>query len=361
MKNPAPSDRDKSVSPRSPGVSPASEKPGGTAALQNSSPAIQLLGLTKRFGHTLAVDKLSLKIQRGSTFGLLGPNGAGKSTTIKMLMGMLSISDGQARVLGVDVQADPLQIKQRVGYVPETHCIYRWMRVREVLGFCKSFFPTWNDKTCREMLDLFQLEPEKKVKHLSKGMLTKLSLLLAVSHEPELLLLDEPLSGLDPIAREEFLDGVLRTICDRGQTVLISSHMLDDVRRLADTIGILNNGRLVVQGSVDELLTSTKRIRATLRDGFRPSQAFSGKTGTGSQPTIAGGAKNASGEAPVPVLPGVIWQRVEGREWTITVRDFSPEKVQQVREIDGVERADVIDMGLEELFKDFIRGQRVAK
>ena len=226
-----------------------------------------------------------------------------------------------------------MQVKRRVGYVPETHNIYRWMRVHEVIGFCKSCFPTWNDQTCREMLDLFCLDPEKKVKHLSKGMLTKLSLLLAVSHEPELLLLDEPLSGLDPIAREEFLDGVLRTICDRGQTVVISSHMLDDVRRLSDMIGILNNGRLVVHGSVDELLTSTKRIRATLRDGFRPSQP----------------------------LVGAVWQRVEGREWTITVRDFSPEKVQQVRALDGVERADVIDLGLEELFKDFIRGQRAPQ
>ncbi len=151
--------------------------------------AIALFGLTKRFGRTLAVDNLSLKIPRGSTFGLLGPNGAGKSTTIKMLMGMLSITSGTASVLGVNVQLDPVQVKRRVGYVPETHNIYRWMRVREVLGFCKSCFPTWNDQTCREMLDLFALDPEKKVKHLSKGMLTKLSLLLAVSHEPELLLL----------------------------------------------------------------------------------------------------------------------------------------------------------------------------
>jgi ABC-2 type transport system ATP-binding protein len=299
----------------------------------DNASAIELLGLTKRFGRTLAVDDLSLKVPRGSTFGLLGPNGAGKSTTIKMLMGMLSISAGEARVLGVDVQADPVQIKQRVGYVPEAHYIYRWMRVREVIGFCKSCFPTWNDQLCRETLELFGLDPEKKVKHLSKGMLVKLSLLLAVSHEPELLLLDEPLSGLDPIAREEFLDGVLRTICDRGQTVLISSHMLDDVRRLADTIGILNNGRLVVQGNVDQLLTSTKRIRATLRDGFRPSQAPA----------------------------GLVWQRIEGREWTITVRDFSPEKVQQVQAIDGVEHAVVLDLGLEELFKDFIRGQRVSQ
>ena len=296
-------------------------------------PAIKLYGLTKRFGRTLAVHNLSLNIPRGSTFGLLGPNGAGKSTTIKMLMGMLSISAGKAFVLGVDVQSDPVQIKRRVGYVPELHHIYRWMRVREVLGFCKSCFPTWNDQTCREMLDLFGLEPEKKVKHLSKGMLVKLSLLVAVSHEPELLLLDDPLAGLDPIAREEFLDGVLRTICDRGQTVLISSHMLDDVRRLADTVGILNNGQLLVQGNVDQLLTSTKRICATLRDGTRPSGA----------------------------PEGVVWQRVDGREWTITVRDFSLEKVQQVQALDGVESVNVIDLGLEELFKDFIRGQRVAQ
>jgi ABC-2 type transport system ATP-binding protein len=245
-------------------------------------------------------------------------------------MGLLSPTAGSARVLGIDCRADAVQVKQRVGYVPETHNIYRWMRVGEALGFCKSCYPSWNDQTCRELLDLFGLDPAKKVKHLSKGMLVKLALLLAVSHEPEVLLLDEPLSGLDPIAREEFLDGVLRTICDRGQTVLISSHMLDDVRRLADTVGILYEGQLVLQGNLDALLTSTKRICATLRDGCKPK------------------------EAP----EGTIWQRIQGREWTATVRDFSPEKVQKVQAIDGVEHVRVIDLGLEELFKDFIRGQR---
>ncbi len=295
-------------------------------------PAIELAGLTKRFGRTVAVSGLSLTIPRGSTFGLLGPNGAGKSTTIKMLMGLLSITAGEARVLGIDVQSEPAQVKQRVGYVPEAQYIYRWMRVREVVGFCKSCFRSWNDQTCREMLDLFGLDAEKKVKHLSKGMLTKLALLLAVSHDPELLLLDEPLSGLDPVAREDFLDGVLRTICDRGQTVLISSHMLDDVRRLADTVGILHEGRLLLHGELDALLSSTKRICATLRDGCRPQQR----------------------------PEGTIWERIQGRQWTLTVRDFTPEKVQQVRALDGVEHVGVVDLGLEELFKDFIRGQRAA-
>jgi ABC-2 type transport system ATP-binding protein len=281
-------------------------------------------------GRVHALQGITMQVGRGEVFGLLGPNGAGKSTAIRMMMGMLSITSGAARILGVQVEVDPVEVKQRVGYVPEVHHVYRWMRVGEAIGFCKSCFRTWNDELCREMLDLFALDPNKKVKHLSKGMQTKLALLLAVSHEPELLLLDEPLSGLDPIAREEFLDGVLRTICDRGQTVLISSHMLDDVRRLADTVGSLYEGRLLLHGDVDTLLNSTKRITATLRDGCRPTQS----------------------------PHGTIWQRVHGREWTVTVRDFTSEKVQQVRAIDGVENVAVADLGLEELFKDFIRGQR---
>ena len=263
---------------------------------------------------------------------MIGPNGAGKSTTIKMLMGVLSPTAGEARVLGMDVPTESVRVKQWVGYVPEAHNVYRWMRVEEVIGFCRSVYESWNDQTCREMLDLFELDRRKKVKHLSKGMLVKLSLLLAVSHDPELLVLDEPMAGLDPVAREEFLDGVLRTICDRGQTVLLSTHTLDDVQRLADTVGILYEGRMLVHREIDELLSTTKRIRATLVDDRRPQR-----------------------------LPEeTIWQRVQGREWLVTVGDFSAEKVRQIRGEDGVDHVEVIDLGLEDLFKDLIKGQRAA-
>ena len=298
----------------------------------DKGPAIELVGLTKRFGRTLAVDNLSLEVVRGSTFGLIGPNGAGKSTTIKMLMGMLSTTAGEARVLGMDVFAQTTRMKQRVGYVPESHYIYRWMRVGEVIGFCRSFYESWNDQTCQEILDLFGLDLRKKVRHLSKGMVVKLALLLAVSHDAELLVLDEPMTGLDPIVREEFLDGVLRTICQREQTVLFSTHTLDDVQRLADTVGILHDGRLLVHRNIDDLLSSTKRIRATLANGRRPER----------------------------VPAGTIWQRVQGREWLVTVGDFTAEKVEQIRAEDGVEHVDVVDLGLEDLFKDFIKGERAA-
>jgi ABC-2 type transport system ATP-binding protein len=293
--------------------------------------AIELDDLSKRYSSAMAVNNLSLRIPRGSTFGLLGPNGAGKSTTIKMLMGMLSVTSGSAHLLGIDVTADPAQIKQKVGYVPEIHHIYRWMRVREVIQFTRSFYPTWNDELAASLLELFGLPSDKKVKHLSKGMLAKLALLLAVAHEPELLILDEPTSGLDPLVREEFLDGVLRTICDGRRTVLFSSHTLADVQRLADTVGILYEGRLLVHRSLDVLLSSTKRIRAVLKDGCLPQR----------EPE------------------GVVWQTVQRREWSLTVGEFSADLIARIQQENPVENIEVIDLNLEELFKDYVKGRRV--
>jgi ABC-2 type transport system ATP-binding protein len=249
-----------------------------------------------------------------------------------MLMGILTPTAGAAHVLGREVLAEPLVVKQRVGYVPESHHVDRWMRVAEAVGFCRSLYKSWNDRTCREMLDLFELDVKKKVKHLSRGMLVKLSLVLAVSHDPEVLVLDEPMAGLDALAREEFLEGVLRTICERGQTVLFSTHSLDDVQRLADTVGILYRGRLLVHRKIDELLATTKRIRATLPYGRPPDR-----------------------------LPAnTIFGRVQGREWLVTVGDFTRETVEQIRSQRGVENVEVIDLRLEDLFKDFIRGQRAV-
>ena len=295
------------------------------------SNAITMDTLSKRFGKVRAVEGLSLCIPAGSTFGFIGPNGAGKSTTIRMLMGMLRITGGSAQVLGVDVGADPDAVKPHVGYVPEHHFIYRWMYVHEVIGFCRSFYPTWNDALCADLVARFELEPNKRVKHLSKGNVVKLALLLALAHEPDLLLLDEPTSGLDPLVREEFLDGVLRTICDTPRTILFSSHTLSDVQRLADHIGIIHEGRLLLDCPADELITTTKRVRAVLADG--------------AQPTVA--------------PDGTVWQRVQGREWLMTIRGFSENAVQFLHDRYTLDHVEVMDLGLEEVFKDIIRGEKV--
>ena len=297
-----------------------------------SPPAIEMIGLTKRFGRKTVVRDLSLRIPTGSTFGFIGPNGAGKTTTIKMLIGVLRKTGGRARVLGADVAGRCEAVKQRIGYVPELHFIYRWMRIREAIGFCRSFYESWNDQLCADLLKLFELDVNQRVKHLSKGMVAKLALLLAIAHEPELLILDEPTAGLDPIVREEFLDGVLRTICERRQTVLFSSHTLSDVQRLADTVGIIYEGRLLAHCPTDELLTGTKRIRAVLHDGCTP------------------------GEPP----EGTIWQRFQRREWLLTVRGFSPATLDFLRDKYPVENVEVIDLGLEEVFKDYVKGRRAS-
>jgi len=296
----------------------------------SKEPAVVTQGVTKIFGRQTAVLNLNLRLSRGLAFGFLGPNGAGKTTTLKMLMGLIQRDAGRVSVLGVDPLLDDLTVKSRVGYVPEQLFIYRWMRVNDAIRFCKPLYPTWNDKRCEELLKLFDLDHAQKVRHLSKGTVVKLALLLAMAHEPALLILDEPMAGLDPLVREELLDGVLRTLCDREQTVIFSSHTMADVQRLADRIGIIDQGTLLMDCPIDDLLKGTKRIRVVLANGSlarRPPE-------------------------------GTIWQRVADREWLLTVQDFSPEVIHQLRADNTLEHVEVIDLSLEDIFKDLIRGRR---
>ncbi|MGN6368828.1 MAG: ABC transporter ATP-binding protein [Phycisphaerae bacterium] len=293
--------------------------------------AVEMAGVTKRYKRAAVVEDLTLAIPRGTTMGLIGPNGAGKSTTIKMLMGMLRPTAGSVRVLGLDPVAEGPAMRRRVGYVPERHDVYPWMTVGEAIGFTRSFYATWDDAYCAEMVDLFALDVKKKVKHLSKGMLVKVGLLLAVSHRPELLVLDEPTSGLDPIVHEDFLDGVLRAVCAGGggrTTVLYSSHNLGDVRRLADSVCILREGRVVVRRGIEELLATVKRVRAVLSDGYLPRW----------------------------VPERTVWQQVNRREWLLTVDDFSEEVACRIKSENPVEAVEVFDLSLGDLFRDFILG-----
>ena len=292
--------------------------------------AVEVIGLTKRFGRTTVVDNLSLAIPRGAVYGLIGPNGAGKSTTLKSLMRLLKPSGGKINVLGQDIASDFQIIKNKIGYVPEIHNIYRWMKIGRVIEFTRSFYPTWNDDFCSEMMELLDLPSDKKVKQLSKGMLAKLGLLLAVSHEPELLILDEPLSGLDPIVRDEFIDGVLKTICERDTTVIFSSHTIGDIQRLANQVGVLFAGRLLVNGSVNEILDSAKQIRVVTTD-----------------------------ERQLNSVPNsTIYQKVRGREVLLTVSDFSPVMVEKLRQENELEHVSVDGINLEDFFKACILGER---
>jgi len=294
------------------------------------SPAVEIKNMVKRFGRNVVVNNLTLSIEPGTVYGLIGPNGAGKSTTLKAMMRMHNFNAGEITLLGHDVRNDFQAVKNRIGFVPEAHYIYSWMKVKQVIRFTASFYPTWNPEVADQLMRLFRLEPNRKVRKLSKGMLAKLALLLAISHEPELLVLDEPLNGLDPIVREEFLDGVLKAICDREMTVVFSSHSMDDVQRIADSVGILFEGQLLANTTVDNLLSKTKRLQI-VRDS----------------------------DEPIGWLPeSTISVRQQGRETTIAVSDFSTRLLEEVQSKYSSANVAVEAVSLEDAFKDYIRGSR---
>ena len=304
-----------------------------TASPATGAASIQIRGLVKEYGQGDGVHGLDLSIPEGTSFGLLGPNGAGKSTTIKVLMGLTPPTSGEVRVLGHDVRRDAHAIRLRVGYVPERHHIYPWMTIAEVLWFTRSFYPYWDNALCEGMLKDYSLDPRKKVKQLSHGMTTKLALILALCHDPDLLILDEPTTGLDPLIREEFLEGVNRLIRTRPRTVLFSSHIMSDIEKVADTIGIINEGRLLVCAGRDALMEKTKRLKVTLKPG---SDAFEPPRGT-------------------------VLADADGQAWILTVHDMPERELVRLRSDNRVERVDVHDLGLEEIFKDFIKGARRAE
>jgi ABC-2 type transport system ATP-binding protein len=299
--------------------------------------AIHCERLHRRFGWQNAVANLNLRVARGRTLGLVGLNGAGKTTLIRMLVGLLEPSSGTAHVAGCEVPRERDRLKPRIGYVPDRPTVYPWMRVREAVAFCRKFYPYYDDQRVSQLIGVLDLDPEKRVKHLSKGNAAKVSLLLAIGHDPEVLVLDEPMSGLDPLAREQFLEGVLMagmTRDGRPRTTLFSSHSLADVRRVADEIALMHEGKLLLHSPIDELLERTKRLRAVLEDD----------------------ADFARATADPP--PGTLWQQVSGREWLLTVRDFGPDHVEFLRARNRIAHLDVQDVTLEDVFKDVVRGRQ---
>ncbi|EEF60131.1 ABC transporter ATP-binding protein [Pedosphaera parvula] len=214
---------------------------------------VSITGLCRRFGSKTALQEVSLYVPRGGVFGLVGANGAGKTTLIKHILGLLRAESGSVRVFDVDPVADPVGVLGRIGYLSEQPDLPGWMRVDELMRYTQAFYPKWDMAYAEKLREQFGLDPAARLKTLSKGQQAKAGLLAAQAHRPDLLLLDEPSSGLDPIVRRDILEAVIHTVADEGRTVFFSSHLLEEIERVSDHIAMLHEGKLVMCGSLDEI------------------------------------------------------------------------------------------------------------
>jgi ABC-2 type transport system ATP-binding protein len=245
--------------------------------------------LSRAFGSRKALDAVTLAVPRGSVFGLVGENGAGKSTLIKHLLGLWRAQTGCVRVFGLDPVSEPAAVLGRIGYLSEQPDLPGWMRVDELLRYTQAFYPRWDPAYAEHLRRQFGLEGDARIKTLSKGQRARLGLLAAEAHRPELLILDEPSSGLDPIVRRDILETIIRTVTDEGRTVIFSSHLLDEVERVSDYVAMLHRGTLRMCAPLDDIKARHRRVVLQF----------------------------AAARVHTPQVPGAIRVEGAGREWIV--------------------------------------------
>jgi ABC-2 type transport system ATP-binding protein len=267
----------------------------GSFPSNSAGPVVEVRSLTRCFGAKTALDDVSITLPRGMVFGLVGANGAGKTTLIKHVLGLFKAQAGSVRVFGRDPVADPAGVLARIGYLSEEHDLPGWMRIWELLRYNQAFFPNWDQAYAEELRVRFDLDPYAKVKYLSKGQRARAGLLVSLAHRPELLVLDEPSSGLDPLVRRDILEAIIRSLADEGRTVLFSSHLLHEVERVSDHVAMIDKGKIVFSGPLDDIKETHRCL--TLRFAEARSRP--------------------------PALAGVLAWQGAGQEWTALYRGRS--------------------------------------
>ena len=286
---------------------------------------IEAAGLTRYYGDKAAVDRVDLRVPKGSVCGLVGRNGSGKTTLIKMLLGLVRPTRGKATVLGRDSRDIDPTTRARIGYLPETHPLYEWMAVGEAGRFFASFYPgQWNAGVFGGLVEYFELDPKAKIKRLSRGQKAQVALALVLAQEPELLVMDDPTLGLDAVVRREFVESIVELIQEGGRTVLLSTHVLSDVERVADRVVVLDRGRVRADCSVDSFREKVKRVHLTF---------------AGTPPEL-------------PEMPGVVRAAVGEREITVTVAPFDEAALEKLKGL-APESVEVVDLGIEDAFVDY--------
>ena len=230
-----------------------------------SDPVILTRSLVRRYGRIVALDGLSLSVPRASIYGFLGRNGAGKTTAIRVLAGLARPASGEATVLGLDPQRDRVALLERTGFVIEKTLLPS-LTGNEIVRFNRSFFPGWSDALVKKYADALEVPMDRRFRKLSQGSRTKLCLLVALAQGAELLILDEPTLGLDPVITDQLLRILVDDVAASGRTILMSSHHLSEVEKIADWVGIIDRGRLLLEAQLDDIRSAYARVRASGRD-----------------------------------------------------------------------------------------------
>jgi len=228
---------------------------------------IKVIGLNKYLGGQKILDDINIDVDEGSIYGLIGPNGAGKTTLIKSLVDIYKPDGGQIYISGESI-ADNTKIKSRLGYVSDFQYLYPSFKVKEIVKFYREAYFLWNEERYRELNKLFKLDENKKIKHLSKGMKTQLAILLSLSIMPKVLILDEPTSGLDPVIKRKVLNLLIDEVSSHKTTVLVSSHNLGELEQICDHIGIIYDGKVLLEDSVDNLKKNVRKIQVAFKDAI---------------------------------------------------------------------------------------------
>lgn len=285
--------------------------------------------LTKYYGRRPVVNSLNLRVPQGSVYGFLGRNGAGKSTTIKMLLGMVHPDYGRATIFGEPCDQLSPETRARVAYLAEGHPLYRWMTVGQLVDFTRPFYTRWNARLLEQILDHFELSRRAKVRRLSNGQRAQVSLALAVAADPELLILDDPTLGLDTVVRRDFLESMIQIIQRQGRTILFSSHILGDVERVADRIGVLVDGVLRVDCPTEHFKQAVRRVVLQFREKPPEHEPFA----------------------------GLVSSRQAGSTLEWVVIDFDEEKRRRAEALEP-DLIEVIELNLEEAFIEYTRGPK---
>jgi ABC-2 type transport system ATP-binding protein len=224
-------------------------------------PVVALRGLVKRYGAVEALRGLDLTVEPGRVYGFLGRNGAGKSTALRIIMGITQSTLGEVQLFGRPLRGEDPAARRRIGYVAQEQAFYGWMTARRLGEFVRGFYPTWDGAEFERLLALLEVPPDRRIQTFSGGTHAKLALAVALAHRPELLVLDEPTAGMDAVARREFLELVQSQARRSGRTTLFSSHLIDEVELAADTVGIIDGGRMLWQGPTAALQGQVRTLR----------------------------------------------------------------------------------------------------